>query len=189
MSEETDVSNISNTDEDVTPEVTEETVDSLETTNESVPQEETQEDDVDAVRDRLAKAEELARNYKLRAEKAEKKSKEVVKSPQVSHDLTSKDMIALMNAKIHEDDIDEVVEYARFKKVSIADAIKSSVIKASLAERSEFRQTAQATSTGRTRTATQRTSPDVLLAKAQKTGELPDNPSDLDALLEKRYTR
>jgi len=148
---------------------------------------------VEEMRERLAeeaekrqKAETLANNYKIRAEKAEK----AVKAPQEpkTEGLTSKDTIALINAKVHEEDIDEVVEYARFKKISIADALKSSVVRASLSERSEQRSTAEATNTGRTR-GSARVSPEALLGKAQKTGEIPDNPAELSAMLESRYSR
>lgn len=184
MEDEKDVTDISNTEE-VTPEVTEE-VDSNETTQESG-------ESVEEMRDRLEKAEALANNYKIRAEKAERKSK--TEQPKTEHveradnSLSFKDAITLSNAKVHEDDIDEIIDYAKFKKISIGEALKSSVIKASLAERSEFRQTAQATSTGKARSGASRQTAESLLKKVRTTGEIPDNADELEALVENRYKR
>lgn len=102
-------------------------------------------------------------------------------------ELSYKDNIALINAKVHEDDIDEVIEYAKFKGISVSEALKSSVIKTSLAERSEQRNTAEVTNTSKTRGTSSRTSAEALISKAEKTGELPDSAEDLDRMLEKRY--
>lgn len=173
--EEEIMPSVAQTEEEVTPEVIEET-DSNETVEESV----------DEVRERLQKAEELANNYKIRAEKAEKQAKT---QPKVETGLSSKDTIALINAKVHEDDVDDVIEYARFKKIPIGEALKSTVIKASLKEKEELRNTANATNTGRTRTPNSKVSGESLLDKAQKTGEIPESDEALKAMLDARYKK
>lgn len=180
-------------EEEIKPSVAqteEESVD-LDTTDEQVDSEESTES-VEEMRERLAKAEELADNYKVRAEKAEKKAKEAKVETKVepkSDGLSSKDTIAIINAKVHEDDIDEVMEYARFKKISISEALQSSVIKASLAERQEHRSTAQATNTGKARSGSSKLSGEAVLDKARKTGELPESEEAINALVEARYKK
>jgi hypothetical protein len=160
-------------EESVDLDTTEEQVDSTETT------------DVDW-QSKAEKAEELANNYKIRAEKAEKKAKETVKVETKTEGLSSRDTIALINAKVHEDDVDEVLDYARFKKIPISEALKSSVVKASIAEREELRNTANATNTGRTRSGSSKVSGDSLLEKARKTGEMPDTEDGIKALIDAR---
>lgn len=164
--------------------------DILETAGDDAPDasEASEDTDSETLKERLAQAQEYGRNQKIRAEKAEKQSKGQVQeeATTTSHDLSSKDTIALINAKVHEDDVDEVVEYASFKKISLAEALKSSVVKTLLAERVEQRSTADATSTGKTRSGQAKVTGESLLQKAKKTGEVPEREEDLDALLEQR---
>lgn len=127
-------------------------------------------------------AKQLEKKYGFKQEKSEVK----VEQPTT---LAPKDVIALTKANIHEEDIDEVLEYAKYKKISVADALKSGVIKATLAEKQEHRATAQATNTGKTRSGSQKVSGDVLLKKAKETGEVPESDAELDALIEARYKR
>ena len=110
----------------------------------------------------------------------------VEQKPIASDGLTSKDTIALINAKVHEDDIDDIVEYAKFKKVSVSEALKSGVIKSTLAEKQEQRNTANATNTGKTRSGNAKLSGEALLEKAQSTGDVPESDADMKALAEAR---
>lgn len=95
------------------------------------------------------KADELATNYKTRAEKAEKGKKGDDETPnkpsKEEGELSRKDWLKLAKADVHEEDIEEVVEYATFKKISVADALKSSVVKQIIADKAEARKTAEAT--------------------------------------------
>lgn len=130
---------------------------------------------------KLTKAEELANNQRIRAEKAEKANKGNSGAGDTAKnetDLSPKDTIALIGAKVTDpEDIDEVVEYAQFKKISIADALKSNVIISSLAEKAEKRKTADATSTGSSRRGQSKVGDDVLLKNLSK-GEIPEKGSD-----------
>jgi len=126
--------------------------------------------------DKVSKAEEIANNQKKRAEKAEQELKN--KKPDANKiELTTKDTIALMNAKVHEDDIDDVVDYAKYKGISVTEALKSSVVKSSLAEKEEQRKTALAIQTGNKRPTNQKVSDQELVEKANK-GELPAKGSE-----------
>lgn len=135
-----------------------------------------------AEREARLKAEELARNQKIRAEKAEKLAKqtpkEEVKPESKPLGMTTRDVIALTKANIHEDDIPEVEEYAKFKNISVADAIKSSVVKTLISEKEEMRKVANATNTRNSRQGQVKPSGSVLLARAQKG----DTVEDYEAL-------
>src|SRR3990167_6957742 len=77
----------------------------------------------------LAKEAELATNYKVRAEKAEAlakqlkiKPEEKPEAPKTPEPLSLKDIRALQD--VHDDDVDQVTEYAKFKNISVAEAKK-----------------------------------------------------------------
>lgn len=133
------------------------------------------------------KAKELAENYKIRAEKAEKASKngnsEGEKTPknERNEEMSSRDIIALTKANIADEDIDVVLDYAKFKKISVAEALKSSVVKATLAENEEHRKTAAATNTGTGRRGVQQKSEDVLLSEF-KSGKVPETDDEMERL-------
>lgn len=151
-------------------------------------QEETSTESDSELQAELAKARELANNYKVRAEKAERLAKSV-KTPEapkpVSGDLSTKDIYALMEAKVPEEDIQDVQEYAQLKKISVAEALKSSVVKTILADKTEQRNTALAANVGTSKRGSGKTSPDILLAKARK-GELPTSDDDIERLIQAR---
>jgi hypothetical protein len=155
----------------------------LETSNESDNEEDTT--DWKAI---ALKNEELANNQKIRAEKAEGKLKQVKPEAQVSkskNDLGSKDLYALMEAKVPQDDIDEVIDYAKFKGVSIQEALKTSFVKATLSEKAEQRRIADSTNTGNTRRNSGKVSIDTIMSKASA-GEMPESDDDMMALIRAR---
>jgi len=123
-------------------------------------------------------------------EKAEKKveisAKEVVKEEiKTTSELSSKDLLALMKAEVNEEDVDEVIDYAKYKGISVAEALKTGVIKTSLAEKVEQRKVADATNTGISKRSSAKLADDVLLSNASK-GTMPDNDEDLNRLLDLR---
>lgn len=164
-----------NENEIVVPETTEEVVpETTENTEQPV------EESVEEIKARLAKAEELANNYKIRAEKAEKKPKEVIYNAPAG--TSTKDLVALMNAKVSEEDIGEVEEFARFKKISIAEALKSTTVQSILRDKAEQRKTAEATNTGSSRRSTSKVSDEFLVSNA-RSGKLPENEEDIQRLI------
>lgn len=142
------------------------------------------EEDVDALKARLAKAEELANNYKVRAEKAESKTKKAPAAP-VANGLSTADTIALVRANVNDEDIDEILEYARFKKISVSEALKSDVVQATLSTKEEKRKSAQAVYTGTARRASTVKSDDRLLDDA-RAGKLPESEAEIARLAELR---
>lgn len=142
-----------------------------------------EEESVEQLRDRLKKAEELAHNQKVRAEKAESKLKkggdpkreEKAIPSKDAEGLSNSDMFALVKANIAEEDIDEVRDYANLKKISISEALRASFVQGLLAEKAEQRRTAEATNTGTSRRASTKTT-EQLLSDAEG-GNLPDDPA------------
>lgn len=138
----------------------------------------------------MNKAKELAYNYKVRAEKAEKQLKIAPKK----EDKTSKnDNYSLQDIKalsdVHDDDVSEIVEYAKFKGISIADAKKSNVIIVSLKEKQEIRQSAIASATGKASRGGNTNSGEALLTHLESTKELPESKEDMDRLAQARFER
>lgn len=125
------------------------------------------------------KNKELADNQKTRAEKAEqelKRSKPAESILEKKDDLSPKDVLALAKANLHEDDLEEVIEFARFKKIEVTDALKNPTLKTILTEKAEFRKTADATTTGQQRRVATKVTDEALLDKASK-GEIPEKGS------------
>lgn len=125
------------------------------------------------------KEKERAENLKVRAEKAEKKAK-VKPEPrleQTTQNLSSKDILALSKSDIHEEDIDEVIEYAKFKKISVTEALGSDVVKTILSNKSEFRKTAEMTNTGSAKKGAVKISDEALISNFKK-GEIPEKGSE-----------
>lgn len=149
--------------------------------------EEESEETPEEIKARLAKAEELANNYKIRAEKAEKKAKEgkPTEAPQSNDTLSQTDVIAVVRADIADEDVSYVQKYAKLEGVSVADALKSDDLKMLVKNRVEARNVASATNTGTARPTQQQVTSDTLLSKAAK-GELPESDADMIRLVKAR---
>lgn len=116
-------------------------------------------------------------------EKAKKKGKT---APVVStNGLSTADIIALTRANLNDEDVDEVVEYASLKKISISEALKTDIVQATIKIREEKRASANAVHTGTTRRANNGTSDERLLDNA-RAGKMPENESDMARLAELR---
>lgn len=162
-----------------------------ETTDSNYVETDASSEDIEDIKSRLAKAEELAFNYKVRAEKAEKRVERPESSkvaPTKTAEFSPLDIIAISKANIDTDDVEDVVDYARYKGISISEALKSNVIKTTLSQKEEMRKTAQATSTGQTRRGSSQISDERLLADASK-GLLPDSDSDIERLASLQVNR
>lgn len=136
---------------------------------------------------RAKKAEEIAENQKIRAEKAEKLAKGIKNPPAniSSPSISTKDLYALTKANVAEEDIAEVEEYARFKKIPVAEALKSSALKAILKEKEENRNVANASNIGNTKRASSKITDEALSERASK-GEMPESESDIIRLIKLR---
>lgn len=125
------------------------------------------------------------KNKKLYARTKEAESK--VKEP-VTDGLSAKDFLALKDANITAEDFDEVQEFARYKKISIAEALGNRTLKNILSERADERKTAQATETRSPRIAHKITGEDTL-RKAENTGEVPESDDAMRSMLQARLER
>lgn len=134
------------------------------------------------------KADVSSQNYE-RAKKAEARAKELedkLKAKAPSQDqLSQKDVLALAKADIHEDDMDEVIEFAKFKKLPVSEALKNSTLKTILNEKTEERKTAAATQMRGGARGAQKTSSEDLLNQALA-GKVPDDDAGIEALAEAR---
>lgn len=171
-------------DEEIISKTQEGDVDSTTTQQEDKEAEE-KSDDLEDIKLRLQKAEELANNYKIRAEKAEKRAKTSDGASRSDFEMSPVDIIALSKANMEPEDVSEVMEYAKFKNISIQEALKSPIVRATLANNAEMRNTAQAANTGASKRQTGRISTDALLANARK-GIMPDSEEDMARLLAAR---
>ena len=153
----------------------------LETTDES------EQIDVEALQAELEKQRELANNYKIRAEKAEKAkvAPQQAKPQQSTATASLEDQIALMKADVDVEDLGIVTEYAKFKKISIAEAVKSPIVKAELAAAKELRNSALAANTGPSKRGTGKTTDETLLENARN-GKMPESEEDIARLFKLR---
>jgi hypothetical protein len=95
-----------------------------------------------------------------------------------------KDIRALQD--VPDEDVDEVIDYAKFKGISIAEAKKNPVMQTVLKTRAEERKTAEATNTSSTRRSSSKVSDEDLLDKLSK-NEVPEE--DLDKAIAARLER
>jgi len=147
---------------------------------------------------KLAKATELANNYKIRAEKAEAESKkakaEVEPSKKPEETITPKKEVETETPKqdyslqdiralndVHDDDVETVTEWAKFKGISIAEAKKTPEITTLLRENTEERKTAEATNTGGGKRGSTKSTSKQILDKIHK-GEALESDADYDKL-------
>lgn len=148
--------------------------------------------DLEVLKNRLQKAEEDYHNQKIRAEKAEAKLKNGNSTGRVETskygELSALDIIAVTKANLDEDSLKEVMDYAKFKKISVSEAIKAPAVKAIISNLEENKRTAEATNTGYARRGTSKLSDDLLLRNSQK-GILPDSDEDMERLIRLRRGR
>lgn len=174
----------------------------LETTEETVTEdtgEDTQEESTEESQDEVLTPEQIAelKAKAARADELEKKNKQLFErakkntpaSKEAKDNLSSKDLYALMEAKVPRDDIDEVTRAAKALNLSIPEALKSNIVIGILSERAEERRTATATQTRGGARGSVKVSGADILAKAERTGELPDTDEGMAALAQARMAK
>lgn len=140
----------------------------------------------DEVSMKLKKAEEIAENQRIRAEKAEQqlkalKNKPAEKENSKKQGFDLKDIRALQD--VPDEDVDDVTEYAKFKGISIAEAKKSPVVQTLLKTRAEERATAQAANTGVMRKGATKVSHETILNDFNN-GVVSEKDEDVQKLVE-----
>ncbi len=146
------------------------------------------EESIEVLKEKLLKAEELAKNQKIRAEKAEATAKLLKQKPKVEEqpkksEYSLQDIRALSD--VHDEDVEEVVEFAKFKGIAIAEAKKNPTIQNLLKAKEEERKTAQATNTSGGRRASTQETGESLLEKVSQ-GQVPDTDEGIRKLAEAR---
>lgn len=138
---------------------------------EEVP--EVPEESIEDLKKKLATAEAQKEHWRSKA-------KEVKVAPTAS--LSSADLVAVTNAKIHEDDIERVERFARSEGLSIKEALKDPELNAMLDLRREQRNVADATNIGNVRAGARSVPDEVLLENASK-GKLPETDLEIERLI------
>lgn len=167
------------------------------TQEEEQEEEETQEEETEETED----SDEEEVDYKAKWEEAEAarkkaeqtiikaKSKPKAKpvSKQAKAELSTFDLLALQKADIDtQEDLDEVVRWADYNSIPVAEALKSNILKATLAEKAELRTSAQAVNTGSGRRASGQVSDERLMTDANK-GIMPSSEADMARLARLRF--
>lgn len=179
-------------DEEMVPQ---ETLDTAPGEDTLVPEEVTEDVNVEQDQDEIAKARELANNYKIRAEKAERllKQKSEAKPAEdvkLQNDvaLTPKDYLALTEHKIGSEDFDEVLRLSKLLGKSIAETVKDKTAKIILEQRAEERATSLAAHTGNGRRGTKAETADDILEKFSK-GHISEKDDDIEKLVKARIAQ
>ena len=162
---------------ETTEEVVAETTQEISETEEYTPEQ---------IADFKKKAEVSSQNFE-RLKKAEadlKEAREKLKQAPTSENkeeaLSTKDVLYLAKADVHEDDVNEVLEWAKFKNISVSDAHKQ--LTATLQVRAEQRKSAETANISNVRRGPTTVTGDKLLENA-KAGKLPDNDDDIAKLM------
>ena len=173
-------STIEPTEEVVNTEVVEEPV--VETETEDTP-------DLSELEERNKRLFERAKKAEVEVKALKAKLKPELKEPEPAPSdsgLSSKDLYALMAAKVPQEDVDEVVDYAKLKKISVPEALKTNVVKTILSERAEERRTAETANTGSSRRGTATVSVEKLVEAAESSGTIPDKHEDIVKIIKAR---
>ncbi len=154
-------------------------------------------DDVEALKEQnkqlFARAKK-AEGFELKDGKWLKPPKPEVKpeiKPEVKREenLATSDLYALMQAQVPQEDIQEVSDYAKLKGVSIAEALKSNVVRTILSDKAEERKAADAANVKPSGRQVSKPSSESLLDKVKTTGELPESKEDLEKLIALRIQK
>lgn len=124
-------------------------------------------------------------HWKKKATTVKAEVKPETRQTQTEQSLSIKDSFALMKANVSEDDIEDIVEYAKFKKIPVAEALKSNVVKSMLDEKEEFRKSQEASTTPNTKRASPKVTDETVLDNARK-GKLGESEDEIKALFRAR---
>lgn len=137
-------------------------------------------EEIAELRSKAAKADELEAKNKQLFERA-KKAETTRAEPQApSESLSTKDVVYLAKADLHNDDVDEVLELAKLKGISVSKAHE--YLKPILDVRAEQRTSASAANVSNVRRGPSKVTDEVLVSKASK-GELPDDDEGIERLI------
>lgn len=165
------------------PEVPE-TQEVAEETTKETPEEKPQDEEKDKLKKQLEESESKRKQLFERL-----KEKETEVPSQKEEDFSNKDILALVKADVAEEDMDEVIEFAKFKKLTVSEALKNQTLKSILSDKASERKTAAATQVRGGARGTSKVSGEDLLLKAERTGEIPDDDEGMQAIFKARLAR
>ena len=162
---------------DKEPVAQENDTETTENKEEEVAVEETSEpeESVDELKKKLATSEAQKDHWRKKAQ-----TPQPVKEAEEKPELSTKDVLFLAKADIHEDDYDEVLERAAYKKISVSEAYKQ--LKPFLEVKAEQRKSAETANVSNVRRGTTKVSDDVLLENA-RAGKLPDSDDEIERVI------
>lgn len=115
-------------------------------------------------------------HWKRKAQNTDTQEKK--KTTETPQSENVRDLLALSKAGVEDDDdIDEIMSYAKLKGISVKEALQSNVVKAIISEKAEFRKTSEMTNTSNARRSVSKVSDETLLANLAK-GEVPEKGSE-----------
>lgn len=156
------------------PEV-EETTDDVEETPEEQP-EQKKEESIEDYKKRIATLEAQKNHFREKAEKRE------ALNTSTRADMSPADLVAVMRAGVHQDDMERVERFAIAEGISIKEAVNNPELQAMLDVRNEQRQTAVATNVENVRRGASVPSGENLIQRAQK-GDIPSSDDEIEALV------
>ena len=156
------------------PEV-EETTDEVEETTEEQPEQKVEES-IEDYKKRIATLEAQKNHYREKAER--RKALET----STRADMSPADLVAVMRAGVHQDDMERVERFAIAEGISIKEAVNNPELQAMLDVRNEQRQTAVATNVENVRRGASVPSGENLIQRAMK-GDIPSSDDEIEALV------
>lgn len=157
---------------------------------ESLNTEEGQDSQPDETEAKLKKLEEIAHNQEIRAKKAEAELKALKNKPQEKetpkNDMSLKDIRALSD--VHDEDVDDILDYAKYKNITVAEAKKQPAMIALLKAKEEERKTALASNTGGGKRGISQPTDERILQDFAS-GKISDNDDDITRLAEARFNQ
>jgi hypothetical protein len=145
------------------------------------------EESPEELKEKLLKAEELAKNQKIRAEKAEKALKQIKPEKPMENETPKNEQYTLKELKalgnVHEEDLDRVTKWAKAEGITIDVALKDPDLQAVLKRREEERRTAEATNVAPARRGTSTPTPEAIIENFSK-GNIPSKDEDITKLVE-----
>jgi len=133
-----------------------------------------------ALLEKTKKAEEIKENQEIRAKKAEMLAKTLkLEKETPKNDFSLNDIRALSD--VHDEDVEEVVNLAKLRNISVAEAKKDQYIIAYLKTRIEERASAANTNTNTTRRTNFKTPDEELVKKVKNNEDMTDDEMKLAA--------
>lgn len=126
-------------------------------------------EEIKSLKEKAAKADELESKNKQLFERLEKSK---VKVPSKDNDLSSQDILALSKANLSDAQMEEALDFAKYKKLSVKEALNNPTLKNMLAQIEQDAKNAAASNTGSAQRGSSKVSEQDYLDKALRGEEI-----------------